>query len=185
MPSSEQTEALAGPIRAIQIICAAISVGPLIFMFIVLFAIPGGMAGTLGPPMITYVAILFALIVLAVRGPIMNRFVSRERKLIARGEYSTADGRMANDFIGKTGDAGRLLVVYQKRMIFSAALLEGSTFFLIIAYMIERTPYALAGAILLLLALLAQIPSRAGIERWIEEQYQILAQDRQGPPAQP
>ena len=180
MPGSESSAALAGPIRAIQIICGAISMGPLVFLLIVIFAIPPGAAGALaGPPVITYAAIAFALIVMAVRAPLINMMVSRERKQIAQGLYRSSDGRMAGDFIANTGDAGRLFLVYQKRMIFGAAMLEGCTFFLIIAYLIERTPYALAGAILLLLALLAQIPTRANIERWIEEQYQLIEKERQ------
>ena len=64
-------------------------------------------------------------------------------------------------------------------MIVSAAMFEGTAFFLIIAYMLERSPWALAAAIALILGIAADFPTQRRVSDFIERQLSIMEQERQ------
>jgi hypothetical protein len=69
-------------------------------------------------------------------------------------------------------------VRYQTRLIVQAALLEGATFFQLIAYRIEGLPVSLGVAAGLSLCLLMLFPTRAGVERWVAAQRDLVEQGR-------
>ena len=68
--------------------------------------------------------------------------------------------------------------LYQSRVILQAAPLEGAAFFQLIAYRLEGLPVSLAVAGGLLICLLMLFPTRAGVERWVDTQRDLLAQGR-------
>jgi hypothetical protein len=67
---------------------------------------------------------------------------------------------------------------YQTRLLVQAALLEGATFFQLIAYRIEGLPVSLGVAAGLFLCLLMLFPTRAGVERWVAAQRDLAEQGR-------
>src|SRR5262249_25088243 len=82
------------------------------------------------------------------------------------------------NFPTPTTDAERLWIVFQNRLIIGLALLEGATFFLLIAYLAEGSFLALVPAWVFIIAMLMQFPTRVGVERWVEEQQQLLQEER-------
>ena len=76
-------------------------------------------------------------------------------------------------------EAGRLAFVYQTKTIIAGALLEGCAFFLLVVHMIEGSPISLGAALALILALAMLMPTRGRIVRWIENQLELLEQERQ------
>ncbi len=82
-------------------------------------------------------------------------------------------------FIERTGDAGRLMCVYQIRTIVASALLEGVAFFAIIVYLLTQSMVGLLVAVALILALSLHIPTRSGVVNWVENQLHLIEQERQ------
>ena len=74
---------------------------------------------------------------------------------------------------------GNSLAFYQTRMIVGAALLEGPAFFLLIAYLIERSPWSLAAAIFMILGVAAHFPTEQRVAEWVEQQMSLLEEERQ------
>ncbi|MFZ5830522.1 MAG: hypothetical protein ACOY3P_10555 [Planctomycetota bacterium] len=67
--------------------------------------------------------------------------------------------------------------LYQTRLIVCAALLEGIVFFWVVVYLVEHSPWAIAAALLLIIALVMHLPTRADTERWLWEQARLVAED--------
>jgi hypothetical protein len=67
---------------------------------------------------------------------------------------------------------------YQTRVILQAAPLEGAAFFQLIAYRIEGLPVSLGVAAGLFICLLMLFPTRAGVERWVAAQRDLMEQGR-------
>jgi hypothetical protein len=68
--------------------------------------------------------------------------------------------------------------LFQTRMIVTSASLEGATFFLLIAYLIEGTSSSLLGAIALMAFIGAMFPTFALVRRWMEEKRELLEWER-------
>ncbi len=108
--------------------------------------------------------------------------VTQGRRNIAAGQWSPPEeaGQAAMAaFIERTGDAGRLLGVYQVTTIIASALLEGVAFFAIIVYLLTQSMLGLVVAVAMILALALHIPTRSGVLHWIEDQLQLIEQERQ------
>lgn len=180
MPTAEQSQEISRPILVTQIIAAAIAMGPVFFLAIALFLPAGALTGTpvAGAPLLSYVGVALSLFMLALRAALVRFLLARDRASIARGEFVDLQRNSSSGLIAKTGDVGRLLILFQKQTILSVALTEGCAFLLIVAYIVERQIIALGGAIFIILFLASQIPSRARIERWIEAQYALLEEER-------
>jgi hypothetical protein len=67
---------------------------------------------------------------------------------------------------------------YAKQMIIRAALFEGVCLYWIIIYFIQGWPISLVAALLFLVAIVLQFPTRDGVERWISRQRDEAAQER-------
>jgi hypothetical protein len=107
--------------------------------------------------------------------------VAQARRKILAGEWNVAQGpyqAMTAGIIQRTGDAGRLLLVHQQKLIVSAAIVEGLTFFAIIVYMITQSMFALGVAVVMLAALAFHFPTRNGVLDWIESQLQRIEEMR-------
>jgi hypothetical protein len=78
------------------------------------------------------------------------------------------------------GDAARLAKLFVPLTIMGAALTEGVAFLAAIAYMIEGKPYALALAVLLILATAARFPWPGAVQSWVERQKERLETLRSG-----
>jgi hypothetical protein len=67
--------------------------------------------------------------------------------------------------------------LYQTSMIIGDAFLEGAAFYFLIAYLVEGSPIALAGAGFFLIMLLFQFPTRTKVEAWIERQRGLIEEE--------
>lgn len=162
-------------VRVMQIILLALVIGCLSFMMIaVVVRQQGGMNAVGGDPIISYIAIVFAAIML-MTSIILSRFMtSGGRMRIIEYTKSLPDSKTARD------EAGDLYALYQTRMIVTAAPLEGAVFFLLSAYMIEGNLWTLVTAVVMVAVLISKFPTFTRLDRWVQEQKELLQQERMG-----
>lgn len=168
-------EELPGRVRGMQIIIAALCLGCIVFLGIAA-AIAPSMSKNGDSKLITYVALGFVILAIVPRLVVPAIMVSVGRRKIA-GELqmerdALSDPKRLEDF--ENDAARRLLGLLQGKTIISGALIEGSTFFLLIAYMLERSPIALAGAVLMIVVLAMHFPTVDRTTSWIEDQLKLL-----------
>ena len=170
----------------IQIIVAGLTAGCLGFMAIAVFLVQTGPARAADPastPIVTYMALGFAGMALVMRMIVPKIIEVAARKRIADGTWqmpTTAQGQtQTSQLVERLGDVGKLLVVLTTRTVVGGAILEGSAFFALVAYMIEKSPLALAAAIVLILGLALHFPTRSRAAHWIEDQLAAVEHLRQ------
>jgi hypothetical protein len=83
------------------------------------------------------------------------------------------------EFLERTGDAGKLAVIFNTSTIVSGALLEAPALFALVVYLAEHSLLSLMLAGLLIVGLATHIPTRSRLIRWIEDQLALLEQERQ------
>lgn len=182
MLSHETSAALKGPIRIMQIIVGALVTGPLVFLIFALVTRGGAAKPREGASIATYAAIGLAVCAITARMIVPDLVTAAARKKIASGNWQVGgeDGGSdrTNDFFQQTGDAGKLCIVFQTRLIIGSALLEGSAFLAILAFLFEGLIFALLLACLLLMGILLGFPTASVVEHWIDGQLQLLKEDR-------
>jgi hypothetical protein len=180
MPQSWRDE-LPGRVLAMQIIVAALVMGCVVFA-IVAIVVSASMAANDDSKLITYLALgvaVFAMIPRAVAPTIM---VSAGRKKILeqlKGKSAQGDaGTRTVRFDELEDEAGRHAIpLLQGKLIVSAALIEGPTFLLLVAYMLERSPIALAAAGFMVLLLAMHFPTFDRAAEWIDGQLRSLKEE--------
>ncbi len=75
--------------------------------------------------------------------------------------------------------------VFVTRTIVGSALLEGGALANLIAYMLEGQWFSLVLGIVLALGIAAGVPTRDGVESWVERQLRRLDEIRSMPRRQP
>lgn len=178
MNAASWEEQVANQVRILQIIVGALVSGCLFFLVIVLVVDPAAGHRSLA---ISYVAAAFLIGAIGARSVVPGLLVRAGRKNIARGTFPAAQAA-AHDESQQTPspdrDAAMLLTLFQAKTIVGAAILEGVTFFLLIAYMVERFTPMLAIAVVLILLIAAHVPTRSRVVRWIEDQLRLLDEER-------
>jgi hypothetical protein len=187
--SENNPDALEQPVRVLQIIVAAMAMGVLTFLAIVVLLVPraivpegpagaGGQGINLGGmQIITLAALFMGASALVLSNMVPALVVARGRSQIAR-EKLVPDDPSKLPPIAQPTDAGRLLALYQNQLIIGAALAEGGAFFSVIAYMLERHPVALGLAIVLLGSLLIKFPTRDRVAAWLDQQLALVLEER-------
>ena len=180
-----------GPqVLTLQIVVAALVAGCLFFLAIVVFMVQIRDAQAVGgdSPLMTYIGMGFACTFVVARVVILRIIESRARKRIADGTWQVPESLQPLQHpvnakwveqAERLGDRGKLLIVMHIRTIVGAALLEGSAFFLLITYLIEQSPLALAAAIVLIIGVALHFPTRSSAVHWIEDQLAAIKQLRQ------
>ena len=125
-------------------------------------------------PVFTYVGLAFALITGVLSFVMPAVITAGARTRIARGTFG--DPRIAVP----PDDTGKLLGVYNTALIVGAALLEGPTFFLAIAYFLEGQILSLVVAGVLLGALATRFPTLPRVTTWLDSQLGLIERERQG-----
>ena len=82
------------------------------------------------------------------------------------------------EWANQNSDIGKMTQVLVSRTIIAAAIPEGAVFLLLTAYFMEQSPLSLILAVLLIVALAAQIPTRSRLEGWLEGQMRLLDEER-------
>ena len=169
-------ENLAGPVRVMQIIVFALTMGLFFFLAIVCLAAPGGMGGVFGAlPMLTSVGLGLAVTMIVVRWIVLQVATANARRGILRGASDANRGKSSTEQPDRT--VGQLVAFYQTRMIIGAAMLEGVAFFLLVAYMVEHSPWSLVAAIVMILGVAAHFPTQGRVAEWVERQTYLLQQE--------
>lgn len=165
-------------VLVMKMIVVSLGVGVALFLGVALFARLGGAFQAVPDvPVLTYVACLNGVMMIVARLILPSMIASSSRRKIARGEETLGASRPAT----VPGDAGKLLEIFQVQLIVGTALLDAAAFLFLIGYILEGQVVDVAGAIVFLLGILWQFPSVDGVERWIEEQRELLEQERVEP----
>ena len=64
---------------------------------------------------------------------------------------------------------------YQAGLTIEYAMLEGAAFFCLVAYMIEASQIPLAAAGVLWVSMLLTFPTKARVDDWVQDQFQLLS----------
>jgi hypothetical protein len=172
-------EELAGQIRVLQIIAAAITLGPLAFLgYVLSMPPPGPPAAGAGNLSLTYIACGAAAVAVIAWLVVPSLVLRSQCRQIAAGQWPPS-GSGGDSIAAPMSDAGKLCAAYTVRTIVAIALLEGAAFFAIVAYQQEREPLALGAAILLTVMIAAHLPTPGRVAAWVEGQLQQLDEDRQ------
>lgn len=166
MNESLPQQDLRGIVQTTRIIVLAMGLGVLAFGSVTLIL---GLPDLQAPLEMLTMLSVFAGILAAVMSLIAPRFVVAEacRKIAA--ETGPPSGDASAQPAGAQTDAAKLAAAYQTKTIVAAAVLEGAAFFALVVYMVERHVASLAVAAVLLLGLLAHIPTTASVEGWISD----------------
>jgi hypothetical protein len=185
-PASE--ELFIRQVRTQQIVVAALIGGAVFALGVVLILRLGGLANL--PPagqnrIVSYVIMGFAIVLLVVRLLVPDEIIKFQRDRIARGTWrfpgrseSSPPSRLET-MLEEAGDFGKLGFVHGTRLILQIALLEAAAFALLVAYYLDGMPVVAVLTGLFILLMIAQFPTRARVEHWIENQLLLIEQDRQ------
>ena len=91
-------------------------------------------------PLLTCIGLGLAVTMIVVRWIVLQVVTANARRGILHGLSDAGRGKSAAEQPDHT--TGQFVGFYQTRMIV-AALLEGAAFFLLVAYMVERSPWSL------------------------------------------
>jgi hypothetical protein len=177
MSENDWREQLPLKIRTMQIIVAAMAFGSVSFMTVAVFASQNP-AQAAGDPIVEYIALLLCGTMICVRVVIPFVMVPQGRKKIRRslgrsagqeGGRSVVDARESEN-----QQAGMLIALFQTKIIVCCALLEGPTFFLLIAYVMQRSTLCLAAAVAMVVLLVAHMPTTNRAAFWVENQLRLV-----------
>lgn len=173
MLNEQIQQQLAATVRTAQIIVGALVMGVITFGVVVVSGIAGGPGGQGNLLTLLAVGLGAADLVLCLLVP--NLLVAAQRRKLAAGNGGSPAGA------DPATDAGQLALLYQTKLIIGAAMLEGGCFLGLVAYMLERQLPSLAMAGVLLLALIAHLPTFGRVQAWIDDQLRRLDEDRRFP----
>ena len=158
MPQSPMTDPKLA-VRTMQIICAALMLGVLMFAGIAVFQRLGQPAAA--RPMIAYIGIGMAAMMIVTR-LVFVPFIVRD------GIKQVVGTRPIEDLTKL--DFYR---VYQTQMIVACALCEGAAFFNLISYIIEGQLWSLAIVAGLLAIMAMAFPTMERVDSWADEQLRL------------
>lgn len=173
-----------GPlVRTQQIIVLAMTGGMLAYLVVAfVIAAQGDAPEDSELPIVSLVALMFAVASVVARMVVVPAIVGAQRKQIAAGVPRSPDLRdqATAELQDRWGDAGRLVGVHQVRTIIAAAMLEGAGFLAITAYLIEGSLWTIALGLALTAGVFAHLPTQAGVVQWVERELQRIEELRRG-----
>jgi hypothetical protein len=181
MSDDSWREEMGRVIRPLQVIVAALVMGCLFLLTVVTLMPSSGPAPQ--QAWINYMGLAFVLAALIAHEVAVRWIVSRGRRRIAAGTIppaanSPGPGLSGQDFLARMGDAGLLYIVYQARTIAGAAIVEGAAFLMLVIFMMERQPWTVAVAIVLIAGIALHFPTHASVCQWIDRQLRLMSEER-------
>ncbi|MGO9113587.1 MAG: hypothetical protein ACLP9L_30515 [Thermoguttaceae bacterium] len=162
--------------RTLQIIVATLVMGCVIFLLIALAVGPVvNPPNPLQPISLTMIACGLVGIELIAQVVVAWSIITKARRGIVNGTHNSVDPRQGN---GQSFEVTYLLSIVQTKTIISGALFEGMAFFATIAYLIEGNPISLGLAVLMIVCVAAQFPTRSRIVSWVERQIGAIEQEK-------
>jgi hypothetical protein len=174
-----EADPITARLRVIQIIIGALLAGAVSFLGMAVWLRAIGDQPRPGMPAVTYFGLAGAVLNVIFSFVIPSKLTGAARKRIAAtvpGRDLVEHGRSAT-----ADDAGQLCTVYNNQMIIGAALLEGATFFLLIAYIVEGQLISPIVAALLIAGIAWRFPTRERLTTWIEAHERLIAEKRLRP----
>jgi hypothetical protein len=167
---------LRSSVRTLQIVLGAMLIGSIAALAIFTLLQMQRAAAPPAMPVFTYVSLAFTVVLTGLSFLVPHFIIAGSRKRIAQGIFGDPPVVVPPD------DSGKLLMVYNTALIAGAAMLDGATYFLLIAYLLEGNLTTLIAASVLRGLLAARIPTRSRVARWVDWQLELLANER-GPTA--
>jgi hypothetical protein len=127
------------------------------------------MGQPLGDDTLFYVGLALAVGCVVAQVIVPRALVAAARRGLARRQRFGGDELTVN--------VDEMLPVFQTQLIVSAALCEGPAFFFLVVYQIQGHTPSLAAAILFAVALALKFPTLASVERWLEEQRELMFEE--------
>jgi hypothetical protein len=185
MAEGNGNEGVARQLRTAQFVIGAMVTGLVVFLGIdvaMAWAIAPPVAG--GVPILSIVALGFTALILVLYFVIPQMIVRNGRRAILRGTFRLHRARgLFGELVGEpaaeVGNRVKLAALFQTKLIAGAALLEGAAFFWLVLYFVEQSPLSLCAAIVLIVFLALQTPTRSRLIHWIEDQLRQLESERQ------
>ena len=169
MLTDAQNQCLSNSVRVMQTIVGALAAGILSFFVVAIF-VP--VEAPPERPLLASLAIGATLVAIAAAWLVPS--------LIARNQVAQIANRGPRQLpTDELGDVGSLVGAYQTALIVRAAILEGVAFFNLVAFMIERQPMNLVAAGVVGFILLAQVPTLARLEDWVQSELLSVVQLRE------
>lgn len=171
-------EALNPQLRVVQVIVSALVAGALSFLIITVFMAsktgPASEAKTTeGSPLIFYVGLAATVLAIMARLVVPNAIEAAGRRALA-AEPLPHPGTPAD----RSNLDGRLMALYQRRLIVAAALIEGPTFLLSTAYMLEHSQAALIVAMVMIALIAIHFPTQSRVSNWLAHQRWLVEEER-------
>ena len=175
MPDSRPQDELGPVLQQLQIIVGALVAG-CVFLLVVALLVSRGMDAGGDPPLVSYIAIGSAVMAVLARVALPHTIVAAgRRKILSEAGHHAARG----DRLDRSAATAGLLQLLPTATIVACALLEGTTFFLLVAYLIEQWLPALVIAVAMIFLLVLHVPTRSRVVHWIDDQLALLEQERQ------
>lgn len=180
MFTNEERAFLAQATQTMQIIVGALAAGVVLFFLVTLVVAANGERQVPETPLISYMAIaatpMAILMALIVPGVVMR---SHREAIVAGNATSQEEAASVPPLPAEEEKLLPLMGGYQTALILRTAILEGAAFLCLTAYMLEGQAWVLIGAGLLLLFMLAAMPTRSRVEDAIERERQAANELRQ------
>jgi hypothetical protein len=181
MAAANWREVLPARVRGMQIIVVALVLGCLFFAVVSLI-MSNKLEAKNESNLITVIALGVVVLTIVPRVVAPAIMVSAGRKKILGGirekSAEQESGARASSFdVSENAVGQQLIALLQGKLVISAALIEGPTFFLLVAYMLERSPIALAAAGILMVILALHFPTLDRASNWIEDQLRLLKEE--------
>jgi hypothetical protein len=160
-------------LRTMRIIALAMISGTLIALAILLSVRQVGKPPP-DPPILSYMFLAIGATNLALSLVVPNVLAQAACKRIAQGTWTAPPGG-ANLF---ATDVTKLWSVYQTRLIIGLALVEAAALMLAIAYFAEGILACLVVALIAIAFLAMRVPTRSGVDRWVDTQMTWIEQER-------
>jgi hypothetical protein len=168
-------------VRTLQILVAAMSIGCILFLVIAILAADSLVGKQSESLVVTSIALGYALASIPLRIVVPRIIVAQSRRKIREGRWPTAQETstaIADNAPSEIDDLGMLAQVLLTQTIIAAAILEGAIFFLLVAYLVERSPLSLMMAAVLIVAIAASMPTTRRCYEWIKTQKRLLDEER-------
>jgi len=154
-----------GAVRGMQVIAAAMMIGVLSFLLVVILTLAGDTLGLNNPSVMTLVAAGFSTLM------IVNYFVVP--RFVAKALLKQA---VSNDLINKDEPSKQqvLVGIYRTHMIVGLALPEGAAFFNLVALMTSKNVLSWCAVWALLGLMLFRSPTRTRVSFWVQDKLREL-----------
>lgn len=181
MFTEEERALLAQATRTMQVIVGALAAGIVSLLIVVLAISFGRAAPPPEMPMLTYMALALFPVAILVATLFPGVVLRSQRQGILNGSpkleasatgFSTripAGGDIVAPYIGG----------YQTAVILRSAILEGAAFFALVVYLLDGLWWSLAAAAVLLLYILAGMPTRSRAEEAVKREQRAVEELRQ------